>query len=149
MTVRLPSALPLLAAARSMIARTGNVAIGPNDAMPFDRHDARRDADGSRVEPARCDAGRMRLAAVRHDGVRMETGDPPAVATAGVRASVAGGDLPQDDPRVIAPAPLLCGGATATIALTTNDRLARGSDGTFLCPFPDRRTAMQGRPAFG
>lgn len=148
MTVRLLLALLLLAAASPAVARTCSVTIGADDAMQFDQHEIRLDADCTRVELTLRHDGRMPVTAMGHNWVLVKTADLRAVAVAGARASADDGYLPKDDPRVIAHTPLVGGGGTTTIAFAT-DTLARGGDYTFFCSFPGHWTVMQGKLVFG
>ena len=145
-------ALLLLVASASFatpaLARTCAVTIESNDRMQFSLPQIRVAADCTQVDLTLKHTGKMAANVMGHNWVLTRTPDFQAVATAGMRSSLADSYLPKGDARVIAFTPVIGGGASTQVRFDTS-KLTRGGDYTFFCSFHGHWGMMKGKLVFG
>ena len=131
----------IIACSYSHAACEVNIEVG--DSLAFDT--------ASIEVPIKCEeftvnlkhTGKLPAAAMGHNWVLATDDDWEAVATAGVKAGVAGNYVPADDKRVIAATKLIGGGESDSITFSTKGMDATASY-TFFCSFPGHWSLMKG-----
>lgn len=141
--------LSLLAvAAPQAFARTCNVTIESNDAMQFNQSEIKVAGDCTQVKLTLKHTGQMPAEMMGHNWVLARTPDVAALATAGLKASVADSHLPRGDARVLAFTGIIGGGESTSVTFPTG-KLQKGGDYTFFCSFPGHSALMKGKLVFG
>ncbi|MET0290410.1 MAG: azurin [Pseudoxanthomonas sp.] len=129
-------------------ARTCALSIAGNDQMKFDKSTLVVAADCSEVALTLTHSGKLAANVMGHNWVLSKTADFQAVATAGMKATLAQSYLPAGDARVIAHTDVIGGGKSTTVTFPVN-KLKKGEAYTFFCSFPGHWALMKGTLTFG
>jgi len=144
--------LPALALGLALLGVAAHASAAPNctlklqanDQMQYDLKTATVSASCATINIQLSHTGKLPVAAMGHNVVISKTADLASIATAGMKAGVAGGYLPKGDARVIAATPLVGGGGKTT-AKFAGARLKAGGDYSFFCSFPGHSGIMKGK----
>lgn len=148
---RFTAALVLVAAvflAPGAWAKTCALSISGNDQMKFDKPTLAVGADCTEVALTLTHSGKLAANVMGHNWVLAKTSDFQAVATAGMKATLAQSYLPADDTRVIAHTKVIGGGESTTVKFPVS-KLKKGEAYTFFCSFPGHWAVMKGTLTYG
>ena len=137
-----PAAKPAMAPAAA--GKVCKLEISGSDAMQYDKKELAIAAACKLVQLTLKHSGKLPISAMGHNWVLTKTADVMPVNNAGMTAGLAKNHVPTGDKRVIAFAPVLGGGQSATISFPTAG-LVKGGDYTFFCSFPGHIGLMRGK----
>jgi len=134
----------LLGAAGFAQAQNCTVRLEGNDRMQYDQKEVTVNASCRTITLELHHVGTLPIAAMGHNIVIAATSDANAIASDGLRASVAESHIKAGDTRVIAHTSMIGGGETTTATFPGN-KLTAGGDYTFFCTFPGHSALMRGK----
>jgi len=136
--------LSLLGAAGFAQAQNCTIKLEGNDKMQYDQKEVTVNASCATITIELKHAGVLPAAAMGHNVVIAATSDANAVASDGMRATLADAHVKAGDARVIAHTAMV-GGGESTKATFPGNKLKAGGDYTFLCTFPGHSALMRGK----
>jgi len=136
--------LSLLGAAGFAQAQNCTIKLEGNDKMQYDQKEITVNASCATITIELKHAGALPAAAMGHNVVIAATSDANAVASDGMRATLADAHIKPGDTRVIAHTSMV-GGGESTKATFPGNKLKAGGDYTFLCTFPGHSSLMRGK----
>ena len=147
-SLRLISAVALLLASGLAYADPCKVTIESNDMMQFSAHEMNVPTECAEVEVTLRHSGQLPAKVMGHDWVLAKDSDMSAIVNAGLAAGEQHGNLPENDPRIIAATKVVGGGESTTVRFATS-LLKAGMRYVFFCTTPGHSPVMHGTFTFG